>query len=148
MHRAAPPAGAAVGLAEHLGHHRSRGNAARQRLTVLAVETATRRAAAAVAGGEGPRFLEARTYRFRAHSMYDPDLYRPKDEIERWKERDPIARFTAALRERGLLDDAALAAVESSVAAEIDGAVAEAEAGPWEPVEDLLKDVYTVPETR
>jgi pyruvate dehydrogenase E1 component alpha subunit len=117
-------------------------------MDVLAVETATRRAAAAVAGGEGPRFLEARTYRFRAHSMYDPDLYRPKDEIERWKARDPIAHFTAALRERGLLDDAALAAVESSVAAEIDGAVAEAEAGPWEPVEDLLKDVYTVPETR
>lgn len=117
-------------------------------MDVLAVEGATRSAWAAVAGGAGPRLIEARTYRFRAHSMYDPDLYRPKDEIERWKTRDPIPRFTATLRERGLLDDAGLAAIESSVAVEIDGAVAEAEAGPWEPVEDLLKDVYTLPETR
>lgn len=114
-------------------------------MDVLAVEAATRRAREAVAGGAGPKLIEARTYRFRAHSMYDPDLYRPKDEIERWKARDPIPRFAAALRERGLLDDAGLAAIESSVAVEIDGAVAEAEAGPWEPVEDLLKDVYTSP---
>jgi pyruvate dehydrogenase E1 component alpha subunit len=112
-------------------------------MDVLAVEAAARRTAEAVRGGSGPRLVEARTYRFRAHSMYDPDLYRTKEEIERWKARDPITLFTAALRERRLLGDADLAAIEASVAAEIEGAIAEAEAGPWEPVAELLKDVYT-----
>src|SRR3972149_2319609 len=60
-------------------------------------------------GGAGPFLLEARTYRFRAHSMYDPELYRTRDEVEQWKARDPIARFTARLREGGLLADAGLA---------------------------------------
>jgi len=117
-------------------------------MDVLAVEAATRRATASARGGQGPRLLEARTYRFRAHSMYDPDLYRGKDEIERWKANDPIVRFIAALRAAGRLVDADLAAIERSVAAEVDAAVAEAEAGPWEPVEDLLKDVYTPPGRR
>ena len=112
-------------------------------MDVLAVEAAVRRAAAAVRGGQGPRLLEARTYRFRAHSMYDPDLYRARDEIERWKASDPIVRFTAALRAADLLVDADVDKIERAVAAEVDAAVAEAEAGPWEPVEDLLKDVHT-----
>jgi pyruvate dehydrogenase E1 component alpha subunit len=112
-------------------------------MDVLAVETAARRAADAVRGGQGPRLLEARTYRFRAHSMYDPDLYRTKDEIERWRGSDPITRLTTVLRERGMLAESDLAALEASVAAEVAAAVAEAEAGPWEPVEDLLKDVHT-----
>ena len=117
-------------------------------MEVLAVEAATRRAAGAVRSGQGPRLVEARTYRFRAHSMYDPDLYRTKDEIERWKANDPIARFGEALRAQDLLDDADVTAVEAAVAAEVEAAVAEAEAGPWEPVEDLLKDVYTEPVPR
>jgi TPP-dependent pyruvate/acetoin dehydrogenase alpha subunit len=117
-------------------------------MDVLAVEGAARRAAEAVRAGGGPRLLEARTYRFRAHSMYDPDLYRVKDEIERWKARDPIGLLTAALRESSLLADADLAALEASVADEVVAAVAAAEAGPWEPVEDLLNEVYTAPVAR
>jgi pyruvate dehydrogenase E1 component alpha subunit len=112
-------------------------------MDVLAVEAAARRAAEAVRAGRGPRLLEARTYRFRAHSMYDPDLYRAKEEIERWKTSDPIVLFSATLRAQGLLADADVVAMEASVAAELDAAVADAEAGPWEPAEDLLKDVYT-----
>jgi pyruvate dehydrogenase E1 component alpha subunit len=112
-------------------------------MDVLAVEEATRRAADVVRRSDGPCLVEARTYRFRAHSMYDPDLYRTKEEIERWKARDPIALFTAALRERRLLVDADLAAIEAAVAGEIAAAIAEAEAGPWEPVADLVKDVHT-----
>ena len=112
-------------------------------MDVLAVETATRRLVEAVRAGNGPRFLEARTYRFRAHSMADPELYRGKDEVEQWKARDPIATLAARLREGGLLSDGDLGALEAAVAAELDGAVAMAEAGPWEPVEDLTKDVYT-----
>jgi pyruvate dehydrogenase E1 component alpha subunit len=117
-------------------------------MDVLAVEAAARRGVEAVRRGGGPRLLEAHTYRFRAHSMYDPDLYRPRDEIERWKRSDPIVRFSAALRARGLLGDADVAALEAAVAAEVDAAVTEAEAGPWEPVEDLLRDVHTAPVRR
>jgi pyruvate dehydrogenase E1 component subunit alpha len=117
-------------------------------MDVLAVEAAARRAAEVVRVGQGPRLLEARTYRFRAHSMYDPDLYRGRDEIERWKASDPITRFGAALRGRGLLADADVSALEASVAAEVEAAVAEAEAGRWEPVEDLLRDVHTAPVRR
>jgi pyruvate dehydrogenase E1 component alpha subunit len=117
-------------------------------MDVLGVEAAVRRAAAAVRSGQGPRLLELRTYRFRAHSMYDPDLYRARDEIEQWKTRDPITSFVSLLQERLLLTPAELAAIESSVAAEVAAAVAEAEAGPWEPVEDLLKYVHTAPGPR
>jgi pyruvate dehydrogenase E1 component alpha subunit len=112
-------------------------------MDVLAVETATARAAAAVRRGDGPYFLEYRTYRYRAHSMADPDLYRSKDEIAEWRKRDPIATFAARLKAEGLLDDRELAALEKDVGNEIEWAVAEAESGPWEPVEDLAKDVHT-----
>jgi pyruvate dehydrogenase E1 component alpha subunit len=117
-------------------------------MDVLAVEAAARRVAESVRGGGGPCFLEARTYRFRAHSMADPDLYRSKDEIEQWKARDPIATLEARLRAWGLLADPDLAALERAVAAEIEEAVATAEAGPWEPVEDLLRDVHAEPAPR
>jgi pyruvate dehydrogenase E1 component alpha subunit len=112
-------------------------------MDVLAVEAAVRGAAEAVRGGAGPRFLELRTFRFRAHSMADPDLYRTKEEIDHWKERDPISLFQAVLRKARLLDDDDLAALESEVAAELADAVEFAEAGEWEPIEDLTKDVYT-----
>ncbi len=116
-------------------------------MDVLAVETVTRRAADAVRRGGGPFFLEFLTYRFRAHSMYDPELYRTKQEVEQWKQRDPITTFAARLRAWGLLTEADVAGLEQAVAAEMAAAVAVAEAGPWEPVADLLKDVHT-PGTR
>jgi pyruvate dehydrogenase E1 component alpha subunit len=108
----------------------------------LVCEDATRRAAAAVRAGEGPQLVEFRTYRYRAHSMADPDLYRAKEEIAEWKLRDPIDAFAARLRGLGILDDAAWAALEAEVEAELEDAVAAAEAAAWEPFEDLLKDVY------
>jgi pyruvate dehydrogenase E1 component alpha subunit len=112
-------------------------------MDVLAVEAATRQAAEAVRRGGGPCFLEFLTYRFRAHSMYDPDLYRSKEEVAQWMQRDPITTFAARLREWELADDADVGRLENDVAAEIAAAVATAEAGPWEPVEDLLKDVHS-----
>lgn len=112
-------------------------------MDVLAVEQAAQQAVAAVRDGAGPYLLEARTYRFRAHSMYDAELYRGKDEVEQWKKRDPIALFTALLREQGVLCDAELAELEQGVAEQVAAAVEFAEAGPWEPLEDLTKDVYT-----
>jgi pyruvate dehydrogenase E1 component alpha subunit len=112
-------------------------------MDVLAVEAAAREAAAAVRSGEGPFLLELQTYRFRAHSMADPDLYRPKAEVEHWKERDPIALFTQRLKETGILADGDLDRLEAEVAAEVQASIEFAEAGPLEPVEDLLRDVCT-----
>ncbi len=110
-------------------------------MDVLAVESAARRAAEYVRSGEGPFFLEARTYRFRAHSAYDPELYRPKEEVERWKERDPIPALQRAMSEAGLLRPGDLESIEAAAAKEIEEAMAFADAAPWEPVEDLLRDV-------
>jgi pyruvate dehydrogenase E1 component alpha subunit len=112
-------------------------------MDVLAVGAATERAAAAARRGDGPAFLEFRTYRFRAHSMFDAELYRDKAEVESWKTRDPIAAFTALLKQDGVATDPVLTAIETSVSDEIDLAVRFADAGDWEPVGDLLKDVYT-----
>ena len=112
-------------------------------MDVLAVEAATHRAAEAIRRGEGPSFLEFRTYRFRAHSMFDPELYRDKSEVETWKQRDPITTFTAHLKEHGGVTDGIVAALNDSVSDEIELAVRFAEEGTWEPVEDLLKDVCT-----
>jgi pyruvate dehydrogenase E1 component alpha subunit len=112
-------------------------------MNVLAVEDAARRAALAVRSGVGPMFLELRTYRFRAHSMFDPQLYRDKEEVERWKERGPIKMLSSRLRERGLLDDAALDAIERDAADEVARAVAFAEAGTLEPLEQLTRYVYS-----
>ena len=64
---------------------------------------AVRQAVDEVRGGDGPFLLECRTYRFRAHSMYDPELYRSKEEVEQWKQRDPIALFRARLEQDGIL---------------------------------------------
>ena len=112
-------------------------------MDVLAVLDATRRAAEVVRSNGCPYFLEYRTYRFRAHSMYDPELYRSKEEVERWKERDPIATFQGLMREWKCVTSDDLAKMEETIAAELDEAIAFAEASPWEPVEDLTKDVYT-----
>jgi pyruvate dehydrogenase E1 component alpha subunit len=112
-------------------------------MDVLAVETAARLAAERVRGGAGPEFLELRTYRFRAHSMFDAELYRDKAEVETWKQRDPIRLLADRLTENGLLDTAARAALDEQVETEMARAVAFAEAGTWEPIEQLTRDVYT-----
>jgi pyruvate dehydrogenase E1 component subunit alpha len=110
-------------------------------MDVLAVEAAARSAALAVRAGGGPAFLELRTYRFRAHSMFDPELYREKSEVERWKQRDPIELLAARLHAEGALDDALRSELESACAEEIARAVAFAEAGTLEPVEELTRFV-------
>jgi pyruvate dehydrogenase E1 component alpha subunit len=112
-------------------------------MDVLAVEAAARKAIDLVRGTGAPAFLELQTYRFRAHSMYDADLYRTKDEVEQWKRRDPINLLADRLRSDGHLDDAALAAMEAEIAAEIDDAVAFADAGTLEPIEELTRFVHS-----
>ena len=111
-------------------------------MDVVAVEAAARRAVADIRAGRGPTLLECRTYRFRAHSMFDPQLYRDKVEIEQWKTRDPIDRFRNWLVQSGNVHDADIDGIERDVAADIERAVAFAEAAHWEPVEALTTDVY------
>lgn len=111
-------------------------------MDVVAVETAARQATAAIRDQTGPYFLECRTYRFRAHSMFDAQLYRDKAEVEQWREKGPVVRFTNWLRDSGNLHESDLAAIEADIAAEIDAAVAFAEAGTWEPANQLTRDVY------
>jgi pyruvate dehydrogenase E1 component alpha subunit len=142
-------------MGTHIARHQSQTDIARKAdayampgeavdgMDVRAVEAAVRQTADAVRAGGGPRLLELRTYRFRAHSMYDAELYRGKEEVERWKERDPITTLAGKLQREGTLTDDDRATAERDVAAKVAEAVAFAEAGPWEPVEDLLKDVHT-----
>ncbi len=111
-------------------------------MDVLAVEAAAHRAVDHVRAGQGPFLLEAKTYRFRAHSAYDPELYRSKDEVERWKRRDPLPAFEKALREARLVETQDVERIERDAAKEIEDAIAFAESSPWEPVEDLLRDVH------
>jgi pyruvate dehydrogenase E1 component alpha subunit len=114
-------------------------------MDVFAVEAAARRAVEAIRGGAGPHLLELRTFRFRAHSMYDPDRYREKAEIEHWKERDPIDSLVATMTAAGQLDDAGLSVARAEVANQVVAAVDAAEQDPFEPVEELTRYVTSDP---
>ena len=112
-------------------------------MDVQAVEAATRGAVDRIRAGAGPFLLECRTYRFRPHSMFDSELYRTKDEVAQWRERDPIELLAGRMTEAGLLDETGRVALEREVAAEVEAAVAFAEAGTWEPVEELTRFVVS-----
>jgi len=112
-------------------------------MDVLAVEEAASRAVESIRGGGGPHFLELRTYRFRAHSMFDPELYRDKDEVMEWKHRDPIEMFRKKLETDATVTGQDMAAIEDEVLAEIESAVAFADAGTLEPLSDLTRFVYS-----
>lgn len=111
-------------------------------MDVLAVETVAGEAITAARRGDGPSFLEFRTYRFRAHSMFDPQRYRSREEVNRWLENDPIVRFTNRLKAEKLAGDADLKQIERNAVADITGAVEFAETGTWEPIESLTRHVY------
>lgn len=112
-------------------------------MDVLACFDAAQHGAEHVRTHGGPLFIEFRTYRFRAHSMFDPELYRDKSEVERWRERDPIQLFRTQCVDDGVLTTDGVAAIETAADGEVDEAVAYADAGTWERVEDLERDVYT-----
>ncbi len=112
-------------------------------MDVVATHEAARLAREQVARGDGPWFVEFQTYRFRAHSMFDPELYRDKDEVAQWKTRGPIHTFTARLKAQGLLTEEQYLMIERAADEEVARAVAFAEAGTWEPVEHLYRDLRT-----
>ena len=106
------------------------------------MEAAARRAVRAVRETRKPYFLECRTYRLRAHSMFDAQLYRDKAEVEAWRNKEPIVRFRGWLEANHMIHAEDEARIEADIAAEIDAAVAFAEAGTLEPIEDLTRFVY------
>ncbi len=110
-------------------------------MNVLAVSEAARDAVDRVRRIQTPFFLELHTYRFRAHSMFDAELYRDKAEVERWKAHGPIHTFTGRLKAAGMMTEADFEAIDREAAAEVEAAVQFAEAGSWEPEADLLRDV-------
>jgi pyruvate dehydrogenase E1 component alpha subunit len=109
---------------------------------VVAVHEATLRAQQQVRDGGGPFFVEYKTYRFRAHSMFDAELYRDKKEVEAWKTRGPLHTFSARLKAEGKLSEEEFLAMDHDALAEVDHAVAFAESGSLEPVADLARDLY------
>jgi TPP-dependent pyruvate/acetoin dehydrogenase alpha subunit len=118
-------------------------------MDVLAVEEAGRTAAESVRATRRPYFLELRTYRFRAHSMFDAELYRTREEVAEWKKRDPIENFERFLMEKGLLDESERRDIEARVEKEVAEAVAFAEAAALEPASALTRFVYSPkPEAR
>lgn len=106
-------------------------------MDVVAVEVAARRAIAEIRRTSAPYLLECRTYRFRAHSMFDAQLYRSKQEIETWRKKDPVRQLQSWLEQSGLLHLDEIGRIEADIAAEVNAAVAFAEAGTWEPIEEL-----------
>jgi pyruvate dehydrogenase E1 component alpha subunit len=111
-------------------------------MDVVAVEAAARRAIHAVRESGKPYFLECRTYRLRAHSMFDAQLYRDKAEVESWHPKEPIIRFQGWLEANHMIHSDEVPRMEADVDAEIAEAVDFAEAGTWEPVEQLTRFTY------
>ena len=112
-------------------------------MDVIACHDAMRQAVDHIRTHGGPFFIEFRTYRFRPHSMFDPELYRDRAEVDQWREHDPIRTFTERCQADNLISAGDVAAIEEAVAAEVADAVAYAEAGTLESVETLTRDVMT-----
>ena len=110
-------------------------------MDALEVTRAANRATGMIAGGSGPVFIEFQTYRFRAHSMFDPDLYRSAEEVDRWKQRDPVTLLAEWMLEHHHTDEAEIEALWEAARAETDRAVSAADAGPLEPLDGLLDHV-------
>ncbi|MEB3220898.1 MAG: pyruvate dehydrogenase (acetyl-transferring) E1 component subunit alpha [Candidatus Sericytochromatia bacterium] len=112
-------------------------------MDVEAVYAAMSAAVAHARAGNGPFFLEAMTYRFRGHSMADPELYRDKAEVEEWKKKDPVGTYRARLLRSKVLTNATADALDAEVAAEVEAAARFALESPYPDPDTLFDDVFT-----
>ncbi|MCD6173562.1 MAG: pyruvate dehydrogenase (acetyl-transferring) E1 component subunit alpha [Sulfurimonas sp.] len=112
-------------------------------MSVIDVAKASKRAVEDIRENGEPIFLECLTYRFRAHSMFDAELYREKAEVKEWKEKGPLVVFEEKLKEMGLWSEIDVQEIENEIASVIDEAVEFAENGTLEPIKDLEKFVYS-----
>lgn len=112
-------------------------------MDLLAVMEGANKAVDSIKETGGPYFLVCNTYRFRAHSMFDAELYREKSEVEDWKKRDPIPAFQAYLLKEKLISKAQIDKLEKSISEEVNNSVAFAEDGTWEEISNLTQHVYS-----
>ena len=113
---------------------------------VLAVYEAVKTAAARARAGEGPSFIESETYRWYGHNIGDPGTWRPKEEVEAWKAKDPVARLKKLIIERGAASEADLDAIEAEEEKRLAAAVAKAESDPKPQLSTALEDLYVDPD--
>lgn len=111
-------------------------------MDVEMVHEAVKRAADRARAGEGPTFLEFKTYRFRGHSMSDPQKYRTKDEVEQWKSRDPLELCRDRILTNGIATEAELEEIDNKVKAKVEEAVKFAEESPYPKPETAFEDIY------
>ncbi|MCS7004700.1 MAG: pyruvate dehydrogenase (acetyl-transferring) E1 component subunit alpha [Cytophagales bacterium] len=114
-------------------------------MTVEEVHIAVSEAAERARKGEGPTLLEFRTYRYRGHSMSDPAKYRTKEEVEEYKQQDPIEKVKRTILENKFADEAYFEAVEAKIKKQIEEAVKFAEESPFPTPDEIFKDVYAEP---
>ena len=111
-------------------------------MDVVSVQKEAERLFDEIRNGSGPQLLEAITYRFRGHSMGDPERYRKSDEVHQWQENDPIGIYRRYLIENGIATAAELDALEDKAGVEIEAAVEFAESSPEPAADELFKDIY------
>jgi pyruvate dehydrogenase E1 component alpha subunit len=111
-------------------------------MNVEEVHEAVKEAAGRARKGDGPTLLEFRTYRYKGHSMSDPQKYRTKEEVEEFKGRDPIEQVRATILENKILSEDEIKEIEAKVKKQVADAVKFAEESPWPEGEDAFKDVY------
>ena len=111
----------------------------------VAVHNAMDEAVQRARRGDGPTFLEIRTYRYKGHSMSDPAKYRTKDELEEYKAKDPIEVTKRAILENQYADEAWFEEISQKVKAIVDESVKFAEESPWPDPSEIYKDVYAEP---
>jgi len=112
-------------------------------MSVIDVHDAAKEAIKFIHSSKEPAFLECLTYRFRAHSMFDAELYRDKSEVQEWKKKDPLLVLQNRLEKLKLWDQVNVGIIEKDVITIVDDAVQFAENGTLEPVSDLEKFVYS-----
>ncbi|MDN4165815.1 pyruvate dehydrogenase (acetyl-transferring) E1 component subunit alpha [Cytophagales bacterium LB-30] len=111
-------------------------------MSVEAVHEAVQEAAARARKGEGPTLLEFRTYRYKGHSMSDPQKYRTKEELEQYKNEDPIEKVRYALLDNKMVTEKDIEAIEDRVKQQVEEAVQFAEESPWPDPQEAFTDVY------
>ncbi|NCD68628.1 pyruvate dehydrogenase (acetyl-transferring) E1 component subunit alpha [Mucilaginibacter agri] len=108
----------------------------------VAVHNAMNEAVDRARAGEGPTFLEMRTYRYKGHSMSDPQKYRTKEEVESYKAKDPIEIVKQAIEANKYADEKWFEEIDAKIKGQVDEAVKFAEESPWPEASDLYTDVY------
>jgi pyruvate dehydrogenase E1 component alpha subunit len=111
-------------------------------MTTELVHEGVARAVKRARDGEGPTLLEMKTYRYKGHSVSDPQKYRSKDEVEEYKNQDPITKVAKTILENKYASEADLKAIDDKINAIVEASVKFAEESPWPDDSEVLKDVY------